>query len=325
MQKHSSLGVRRKSSFLKIDAKGSNDDAENYDGNGENWWEVQSSKIAAWLRSNPLKLGIDHDAVSLIQRQLKRGSDPAASQDVKVKCWAHIVVEFEGVPGNPIEAAPSRELLKSLVQSVTMVPALKPSAPSPMPSPAASPLPPMPVPVQSESSGAKTPENSGARRRTFEDQMDAASKILRPEITESSHPVKKKLSEMTMLERNQYFLEKKREKQRLERERIQRDEEQEIQLAAQKREREKVRRRSFSRRISEKEKEKDAAKKARRSSLLDDCKNLLGGTSAKDITAEQKPKKSKVATVGKRRKTTSSLPPRSGKSKKRTSLPPYPS
>ena len=65
-----------------------------------------------------------------------------------------------------------------------------------------------------------------------------------------------------------------------------------------------------------KRKKKDAAKKARRSSLLDDCKNLLGGTSAKDITAEQKPKKSKVATVGKRRKTTSSLPPRSGKSKK---------
>ena len=95
--------------------------------------------------------------------------------------------EFQEIQSRPRR----RELLKSLVQSVTTVPALKPSAPSPMPSPAASPLPPMPVPVQSESSGAKTPENSGARRRTFEDQMDAASKILRPEITESSHPVKK--------------------------------------------------------------------------------------------------------------------------------------
>ena len=54
-----------------------------------------------WMRSNPLNLGLDDDSVRIIKEQLQRGNQANGNQDVEEKCWKHICVEFETVPGNP--------------------------------------------------------------------------------------------------------------------------------------------------------------------------------------------------------------------------------
>ena len=59
---------RRNKSFLRVRVDPPRDDAEEL-----GWWERNSKLTRDWLRSNPLKLGIDDDAIGLIRQMLRRG------------------------------------------------------------------------------------------------------------------------------------------------------------------------------------------------------------------------------------------------------------
>jgi hypothetical protein len=61
------------------------------------------SSVATWLNNNPLRLGIDDDSLTIITSQLKRGNVTNCSEAIRRKAWLHIDVEFDGVPGNPME------------------------------------------------------------------------------------------------------------------------------------------------------------------------------------------------------------------------------
>lgn len=56
------------------------------------------------MRSNPLNLGLDEHSVQFIKEQLRRGKEAAGDAALQEKCWKHICVEFETVPGNPTKA-----------------------------------------------------------------------------------------------------------------------------------------------------------------------------------------------------------------------------
>ena len=350
----SRLGVRKKSSFLQIEKRKEENGGDCANSGEEieegvvHWWEAKSAAIAKWFRSNPLNLGISSESAELIQQQLKRGSTLGASEDTKVKCWAHIAIEFEGVPGSPVHNAAVFGALQSLVADATVVsprpeteePASAPSsAVKVLASPAPSPEPPFPFDCEDAAVPRSDAPANSPPRKSFQDQLDVASKILKEEggekVAASAVPVKtKSLSKMSMLERQQYFMEKKREKQRAERERRQKEEEMEELLAAKKRDEEKQKRRSFSRRMSSTDaSNKNDESKARRASLIDECKALVSSASSKQtfrsgdsahltksrLSEDTKPTKAKVV-IAKRRKSASSLPPRRRSSKQKKTV-----
>lgn len=66
------------------------------------WWTLAVKRIELWLRCNPLHLGLEEEAVFLLQNVLRHGKKPGCSEARKRKCWLHIRVELTGVPGGPL-------------------------------------------------------------------------------------------------------------------------------------------------------------------------------------------------------------------------------
>jgi hypothetical protein len=67
------------------------------------WWQEMCLSVGSWLNNNPLRLGIDDDSLDIVTSQIKRGNVPNVSEDIRRKAWLHIDVEFDGVPGNPMD------------------------------------------------------------------------------------------------------------------------------------------------------------------------------------------------------------------------------
>lgn len=88
-------------------AENSNAALENED---NEWWSTKTDAVLEWIRSNPLFLGIEEESVNLVREQIKRGSASGVGSDKKLKCWKHICIEFEDVPGNPLLNDTSFEL-----------------------------------------------------------------------------------------------------------------------------------------------------------------------------------------------------------------------
>ena len=51
------------------------------------FWEGSVATFQSWLSHNPLRLGIDDHAVSLIQGEICRGNDDASA---RLRCYMHI-------------------------------------------------------------------------------------------------------------------------------------------------------------------------------------------------------------------------------------------
>ena len=86
---------RRKSQ--RTDTNNEND-ASNADGEPAevDWWKESKEMMLDWFRCNPLRLGISGESVKFVQDQIKAGDK---DKSVRARCWRHIVVEMNGVPG----------------------------------------------------------------------------------------------------------------------------------------------------------------------------------------------------------------------------------
>ena len=88
--------TRRHKSFLRVQADAPEAEA--------GWWEANSKLVSGWLRSNPLKLGISEDSVSLpadgrsrmIALRRRRGELLEHSERLEVSLWLE-VSESDGV------------------------------------------------------------------------------------------------------------------------------------------------------------------------------------------------------------------------------------
>lgn len=209
------------------------------EGSGD-WWAARATSVRAWMDANPLRLGIPGDgSLALIQAQLERGNE---FEGVRRRCWAHIEMELKELPGWDVEQSKPdgtffkpRELAK--MEDPPPIPAepAKDSGSVVRPCLADFP-PPSPEVFQSQEPGAAAfmPEAFGAplpvtteAAEPVEAPVDdapvpAAPAEAAPAEVPPEEP-RKPLSQMTMLERQKHWMDKK--KQKVEAERLEKEKE----------------------------------------------------------------------------------------------------
>lgn len=214
------------------------------------WWAARATAVRAWMDANPLRLGIPGDgSLATIQAQLERGNEFEAARR---RCWAHIEMELKELPGWDVEQSKPdgtffkpRELAKmeppppipAETARVDSGSAARPSlADFPPPSPEVfQPQEPGAAAFIPEAFGPPLPASSEAEEPAEapadEVQVSAApapAEAPPAEATPAEAPAeetRKPLSQMTMLERQKYWMDKK--KQKVEAERLEKEKEKE--------------------------------------------------------------------------------------------------
>ena len=231
------------------------------------WWRARAASVREYLSANPLNLGIPSDGtLETIQHLLLRGD---AHPKAQRKCWKHLALEMEGLPGwDHDRAMPDRTFFKASALSRMKEPPPIPPTPVPPPSEvreeehnaegfpgerrhdaeAASPIhttgdvaasSPPPVPVLdmvsvAELSGASLSRSSRSSSAPSKDVLPAASLSARASIhcgaddgpsseaaadaalqdskfvSPSNKTSAKPLSQMSMMERQEYWMNKKK-------------------------------------------------------------------------------------------------------------------
>jgi len=108
------------------------------------WWTTRAAAVLAWLDANPLEIGVPNDGcLATIRDQLNRG-DKHGTDAVRRKCWKHIAIELDGVPGwDSASAMPNRTFLRpSQIKHMQKPPAI-PNGPLSSPPP----VPTLPLPI----------------------------------------------------------------------------------------------------------------------------------------------------------------------------------
>lgn len=67
----------------------------------ERWWAKRVKLVRSWFQRNPLNLGIDDDSVDLIKYHIRKGRACTATTTKRIQSWKHICLIFESIPASP--------------------------------------------------------------------------------------------------------------------------------------------------------------------------------------------------------------------------------